>query len=77
MEDLYQDGLRASCIAILEAANTIAETINAADEDTDVEFLWNTMCMLRSIAERLYPPQHEWPNDCEIYDFLTQQKVNQ
>lgn len=77
MDDLYRAGLHASCIATLEAANTIAETINAADEDTDVEFLWNTMCMFRDVAEKLFPPDHAWPNDCEIFDFETRQKVNQ
>jgi hypothetical protein len=64
--ELYEAGKRATRDALLEAANTMAETINAAlmvdaIEDKEIRFYRDTMNLLRDMADKISPPEEVWP----------------
>lgn len=59
----FDDALEDTARAILRAANLMAETINLAPEDVDTVIYWNVMDWLRDTADRIDPPQEDWPEN--------------
>lgn len=64
----YEDGIKQAAKGLLNVANVLAETIDSKPEDETSEetkfraFLWDTMELCRSMADRIDPPQEDWPD---------------